>query len=75
MAKMMIKAVITIDGKAVAGKREVNAYDGSDDKTKDANVGLILREQASIRRALVGKYGDKKVSPKAVADLSKIEAV
>jgi len=76
MAKKVIVARLTNEGKEYIGKREVNMYDGSDEKTADANVGLTLRTQREIREALKVKYGIKVATTggKAV-DYSDIENV
>ena len=76
MAKRVIVARLTADDKEYIGKREVNIYDGNDEKTADANVGLTLRIQREIREALKAKYGLKKATTggKAV-DYSDIEVV
>jgi len=76
MAKKVIVARLTNEGKEFIGKREVSMYDGSDEKTADANVGLTLRVQREIREKLKEKYGLKPVSVggKAV-DYSDIENV
>lgn len=76
MAKKVIVAKMTKDGKEYVGKREVKMYDGDDQLTADANVGLTLRTQRLIRDALAVKYGLKKVSSGGEAvDLSAVEAV
>ena len=62
MAKQVIVARLTADGKEYIGKREADTYEGSDQKTKDANVGLTLRIQREIRDALKVKNGLKSVS-------------
>ena len=76
MAKAVIVARLTNEGKEYIGKREVNTYDGNDEKTKDANVGLTLRVQREIREALKVKNGIKKATTggKAV-DYSDIDEV
>ena len=76
MAKQVIVARLTDNGKEYIGKREVNTYDGNDEKTKDANVGLTLRVQREIREALKVKNGIKKATTggKAV-DYSDIDEV
>jgi len=76
MAKKIIVARLTADGKEYVGKREVKLYEGDDQQAHDANVGLTLRTQSSIREALKVKYGLKKVSSGGEAvDLSAVEAV
>lgn len=76
MAKKIIVAKMTYDGKEYVGKREVKLYDGDDQITADANVGMTLRVQRQIRDALKVKYGLKQVSSGgASVDLSAIEAV
>jgi len=76
MAKQVIVARLTNEGKEYIGKREVDTYDGNDQKTKDANVGLTLRIQREIREAIKVKKGIKTATTggKAV-DYSDIEAV
>jgi hypothetical protein len=76
MAKKVIVAKMTADGKEYIGKREVKMYDGDDQLTQDANVGMTLRVQRQIRDALKVKYGLKAVSSSGEAvDLSAIETV
>ena len=74
--KKIIVAKMSNEGKEYIGKREVKLYDGDDQLTADANVGLTLRVQRQIRDALKVKYGLKAVSTGgASVDLSAIEAV
>jgi len=76
MAKKIIVAKLTHDDKQYVGKREVKLYDGDDQMTEDANVGLTLRTQRSIREALKVKHGIKTISAGGQeVDLSGIEAV
>jgi len=76
MAKKVIVAKMSHDGKEYIGKREVKLYDGDDQLTQDANVGMTLRVQRQIRDALKVKYGLKAVSTGGEAvDLSAVEAV
>lgn len=76
MAKKTIVAKLNADGKEYVGKREAKMYDGDDQLTQDANVGLVLRVQRQIRDALKVKYGLKKVSASGEAvDLSAVESV
>ena len=76
MAKRVIVAKLTHDGKEYIGKREVKLYDGDDAMTSDANVGMTLRVQRQIRDALKVKYGIKSVTSGGVAkDLSDVESV
>ena len=76
MAKKIMVAKLIHDGKEYPGKREVKLYDGDDQMTTDANVGLTLRVQRQIRDALKVKYGLKQVSSGGEAvDLSAIETV
>ncbi len=76
MAKKIIVAKLSHDGKQYVGKREVKLYDGDDVLTADANVGLTLRVQRQVRDALKVKYGLKSVSSGGEAvDLSSVEAV
>ena len=74
--KKIILAKMTHDGKEYAGKREVKLYDGTDEQTQDANVGLTLRTQRQIRDALKVKYGLKAItSGGEKVDLSGVETV
>ena len=57
--KKIIVAKLTADGKEYIGKRNSDLYDGTDQKTADANVGATLRVQREIRDALKVKYGLK----------------
>ena len=76
MAKLLIVAKVTHEGKLYVGKREVEMYKGDDQLTADANVGLTLRAQRSIRDAVKVKNGLKTVSSGgAVVDLSGVESV
>ena len=76
MAKKVIVAKLTHDGKEYIGKREVKFYDGDDVMTSDANVGMTLRVQRQIRDALKVKYGIKSITSKGEAkDLGSIESV
>ena len=76
MAKKIIVAKMTHDGKEYIGKREVKLYDGDDQMTADAIVGLTLRTQRQIRDALKVKFGLKSVSSGGESvDLSAIESV
>lgn len=76
MAKRVIVAKLTHDGKEYIGKRDVKLYDGDDVMTSDANVGMTLRIQRQIRDALKVKYGIKSiVSGGEAKDLSAIESV
>lgn len=76
MAKKIIVAKMSHEGKEYVGKREVKLYDGDDQLTADANVGMTLRVQRQIRDALKVKYGLRGVSTGGVSvDLSAIEAV
>ncbi|KKN42512.1 hypothetical protein LCGC14_0712730 [marine sediment metagenome] len=76
MAKRIIVAKLTHDGKEYVGKREVKLYDGDDVQTDDANVGMTLRVQRQIRDALKVKYGIKSITSGGEAkDLSEIESV
>ena len=76
MAKQVIVARLTANGKEYIGKREVEMYEGNDAKTKHANVGLTLEQQREIREALKVKNGIKVATSggKAV-DYSDIENV
>ena len=72
----IIVAKLTHDDKQYIGKRPVKMYEGDDQMTADANVGLILRTQRSIREALKVKHGIKVVSAGGEAvDLSGIDEV
>ena len=76
MAKKIIVAKLTHDGKEYIGKREVKLYDGDDQLSQDANVGMTLRTQRQIRDALKVKYSIKSVTSGGEAvDLSGIEVV
>jgi len=76
MAKKVIVAKLSHDGKDFVGKREVKLYDGDDQLTQDANVGMTLRVQRQIRDALKVKYGLKAVSSGGESvDLSAVETV
>ncbi len=76
MAKKVIVAKLTHEGKEYVGKREVKLYDGDDQMAQDANVGLTLRTQRQIRDALKVKYGLKSVTSGGTKiDLSGVEAV
>ena len=57
--KKIIVAKLTAGDKEYSGKREVDIYDGNDQKTLDAVVGMTLRVQRDIREALKVKYGLK----------------
>mgnify|MGYP001572797567 CR=1 FL=1 len=71
---MLIVARLTHEKKEYIGKREVLMYAGTDIKTKDANVGLTLRNQREMRVAIRIKYGLTHVSSggSAVVDYSDI---
>lgn len=74
--KKIIVAKLTHEGKEYIGKREAKGYDGDDQKTADANVGLTLRIQREVRDALKVKYGIKTITSGGVSkDLSKVESV
>lgn len=74
MAKKTLVAKFTHDSEVYAGKREVELYDGSDQKTSDANRGMTLRIQNEIREAVKVKHGLKTVTSGGEAkDLSEIE--
>ena len=76
MAKKVILAKMTHEGKEYIGKREVKLYEGDDQITQDANVGMTLRVQRQIRDALKVKYGLKAIATGGESvDLSAIEAV
>lgn len=80
MAKQIIVAKFSHEGKEYIGKREAKMYDENskvdDTLLRDANQGLRLRVQASIRNAVKVKYGLKQVTSGGEAvDLSGIEAV
>ena len=59
---MIIIARMTHEGKEYIGKRDVQMYEGTDAKTKHANVGLTLEVQRQIREALAVKNGLRKAS-------------
>ena len=78
--KQVLVAKFSHEGQMFVGKRSVEMYDAdseiSDQLIKDANVGLTLREQASIRNAVKAKNGLGKVTTAGVSvDLSAIESV
>ena len=74
--KKTIVAKFSHEGKEYVGKRAVTMYDGDGQDVTDANVGLTLREQASIRMALKAKYGLAKITTGGVAvDLSEVDEV
>lgn len=76
MAEKILVARLTHEGKTYVGKRKAKMYDGSDEKTSDANVGLTLRIQREIRDALKVKHGLKTLSTGGVkVDLSAVESV
>ena len=76
MAKKVIVAKLSHDGKVYVGKREVKLYDGDAQQTDDGNVGMTLRVQRQIRDALKVKYGIKSITSGGEAkDLSEIEEV
>lgn len=80
MAKKVIVAKFTHEGKEYIGKREVKMYDENskvdDTLLRDANQGLTLRTQTSIRNAVKEKYGLKIVSAGGESvDLSGVESV
>ena len=76
MAKKIIVAKLTSGDKTYVGKREAKLYDGDDQMTADANVGMTLRVQRQIRDALKVKHGLKVVSTGgASVDLSAVESV
>ena len=76
MAKKVIVAKLTVDGQCYPGKREAKMYDGDDQMTTDANVGLTLRVQREIRDALKVKHGLKTISTGGQSvDLTAIETV
>lgn len=80
MAKRIIVAKMSHDGKLYVGKREAKFYDESSTVDAqligDANVGLVLRVQRQVRDALKVKHGLKQVTSGGEAvDLSAIEAV
>jgi hypothetical protein len=80
MAKKVIVARFTHDGKEYVGKREVKLYDENskidDALLRDANQGLTLRTQTSIRNAVKEKYGLKIVTAGGEGiDLSAVESV
>jgi len=76
MGKRIIVAKMTHEGKEYIGKREVKLYDGDDQMTQDANVGMTLRVQRQVRDALKVKYGLKAISTGGESvDLSAVESV
>jgi len=80
MAKMVIVAKFTHEGKEYIGKRETKMYDENTklegSVLKHANDGLKLLVQRQIRDAMKVKYGLKEISAGGEAvDLSAVEAV
>ena len=80
MAKKIIVAKMSHEGKLYVGKREAKFYDGNstinEQLVNDANVGLVLRVQRQVRDALKVKHGLKQVTSGGEAvDLSAIEEV
>ena len=80
MAKKIIVAKFTYEGKEYIGKREVKMYDENSKADelmlRDANQGLTLRTQTSVRNAVKAKYGLKVISSGgAEVDLSAVEMV
>lgn len=77
MARQTILAQVSVSGETKTGKRVVEVYDSNSEVTAellaDANRGLVLREQASIRQALKAKYGEGRTS--APRDTSAAEEV
>ena len=78
--KKIVVAKLTHEGKQYIGKREVKLYDENSkvDATllRDANQGLVLRTQSSIRNAVKAKYGLGSISTGGESvDLSAIESV
>jgi hypothetical protein len=78
--KEIIVAKFTHEGKEYVGKREVKMYDENSKVDsvllRDANQGLTLRNQSSIRNALKIKYGLKAISTGGESvDLSAVESV
>lgn len=75
MEKVIVAKLVS-NGNEYIGKRKVALYDGTDNKTKHANVGLTLEVQRLIRQALAEKNGLRKVNTQgAVRDLTDIEEV
>jgi len=78
--KKIIVARFTHEGKQYVGKREVKMYDESskvdESLLRDANQGLVLRTQSSIRNAIKQKYGlaTASIGGESV-DLSSVESV
>ena len=56
MTKSWIVAKCEVGGELHCGKRLMKLYSGKDQKTVDANLALVLRVQADIRRAIYDKY-------------------
>lgn len=78
--KKIIVAKFTHEGKTFIGKREVKLYDENSkidgELLRDANQGMTLRVQSSIRNAVKAKHGLKVASVGGEAiDYSAIEAV
>lgn len=80
MAKKVIVAKFTHEGKEYVGKREVKMYDEGSKVDelllRDANQGLTLRTQTAVRNAVKQKYGLSVVSAGGEnVDLSAVETV
>lgn len=80
MAKEIVVAKFTHEGKLYIGKREMKLYDESTSINgvfvKHANQGLRLEVQRSVREALKVTHGLKQVSSGGESvDLSAIESV
>jgi hypothetical protein len=80
MAKKIIVAKFTHEGKEFVGKRETKLYDESTKMEgialKHANDGLKLQVQRQVRDAVKERHGIKAVtSGGASVDLSNVEAV
>lgn len=78
--KKVIVAKLTNEGNTYIGKREVKLYDEKSELTdgllKNANQGLTLDTQRSIREALKVKNGIKTISSGGESkDLSEIDEV
>ena len=78
--KNIIVAKFTHEGKSYIGKRETKMYDETSKVDsillRDANQGLTLRTQSSIRNAVKAKHGLGTVSTGGESiDLSAIESV
>lgn len=80
MAKKIMVARLSHEGKQYVGKREAKVYDENSkvdaQMIADADVGLTLRVQRQIRDKLKENHGLKAISTGGESvDLSSVEAV